>query len=335
VPGVSLTHYWGDVLTLAGFYLAQPDELPDNAFDGIPLFEFLSKKGRVQYYDGGDIIQEPLMYAKTGGGGSYAGFDVLDTDPGENYTVAEYRRRGYYQSATISGQELRSRGAKQVKDLAKARVSHAMMRNKDDLNTDAYLDGTSNFQKAIGGLSAYIKEAPGTDPTILVGNIAGATNSFWRNYFKSVGSFASNGIDEFDKAYIQTSRGRQSGIPDLIIGTANAYNFFEKAFHGANKQMFYMNQGSKDLDPGFARLWYKGIPVRVRPQLPGRQRRQRTLLLDQLPLHVPPRPPRRVVQAGPWIRPANQEAITSQNIWEGNLTLTNRRHQAILFGVTA
>lgn len=335
MPGISLTHYWGDVLTMAGFYLAQPDELPDNAFDGIPLFEYLSKKGRVQYYDGGDIIQEPLMYAKTGGGGSYANYDVLDTDPGENYSIAEYRRKGYYQSATISGQELRSRGAKAVKDLAKARISHAMMRNKDDLNTDAYLDGLSNNQKALGGLAAYVKEAPGTDPTILVGAIAGASNSFWRNYFKSVGSFAANGIDEFDKAYIQISRGRSSGIPDLIIGTANGYNFFEKAFHGSNKQMFYMNQGSKDLDPGFARIWYKGIPVVFDLNCPADSGgNERFFWLNSKYMYLRVHPDAWFKQ-DPWIRPANQEAITSQNIWEGNLTLTNRRHMGILFGVTA
>lgn len=321
---------------MAGFYLAQPDELPDNAFDGIPLFEFLSKKGRVQYYDGGDVIQEPLLYAKTGGGGSYANYDILDTDPGENYTIAEFRRKGYYQSATISGQELRSRGAKAVKDLAKARIAHAMMRNKDDLNTDAYLDGTANFQKAIGGLAQYIKEAPGTDPTILVGNIAGATNAFWRNYFKSVGSFASNGIDEFDKAYIGTSRGRQSGIPDLIIGTSNAYNFFEKAFHGANKQMFYMNNGeSKDLDPGFARIWYKGIPVVFDLNCPADSGgAERFFWVNSKYMYLRVHPDAWFKQ-DPWIRPANQEAITSQNIWEGNLTLTNRRHMAVLFGITA
>lgn len=335
MAGQSLTHYWGDVLTMAGFYMAKPDEIPDNIFDGIPLLEFLAKKGKVQWYEGGDIIQEPLMYAKTGGGGSYANYDVLDTAPGENYTIAEYRRKGYYQSASISGQELRSRSSKGVKDLAKARIAHAMMRNKDDINTDLYLDGTVNSQKAIGGLTAYIKEAPSSDPTILVGGIAGATQTWWRNYFKSVGSFAANGIDEFDKAYIQHSRGRRSGLPDLIIGTANAYTFFEKAFHGSNKQLFYMNQGTKDLDPGFARLWYKGIPIVFDLNCPadsGGNERFFWLTSEYMFLRCHPDA---FFKQDPWIRPANQEAITSQNIWEGNLTLCNRRHASVLFGITA
>lgn len=335
MPGQSITHYWGDVLTTAGFFVSRPEEIPDNIFDGIPALEFLAKKGRVQFYDGGDIIQEPLMYAKAGGGGSYANYDILDTDPGENFTMAEYRRKGYYQSATIAGQELRSRNPRQVKDLAKQRIGAAQMRNKDDLNTDVYLDGTSNNQKAIGGFTAYIKEAPSVDPAILVGGIAGATNVFWRNYFKSVGSFASNGIDEFDKAYIQISRGRHSGIPDLIIGTGNAYNFFEKAFHGSNKQIFYMNQGSKDLDPGFARLWYKEIPVVFDLNCPadsGGNERFFWINSKFLFLRVHPDA---MFKMDPWIRPANQEAITAQNIWEGNLTLTNRRHTGVLFGITA
>jgi hypothetical protein len=335
MPGQSLTHYWGDVLTMAGFYVSKPEEIPDNKFDGIPLLEFLAKKGRVQFYDGGEIIQEPLMYAKEGGGGSYANYDILDTDPGENWTMAEYRRKGYYQSATISGQELRSRSDRQIRDLAKQRVGHAVMRNKDDINSDLYLDGTSNNQKAIGGLAAYIKENPAVDPTIAVGGLLGATNTWWRNYFKgAIGSFASNGINEFDVAWIQISRGRPSGIPDLIIGTPNAYQYFEASQH--SKQQFYMNATQdKDLDPGFARLWYKGIPVVFDINCPADSgSKEKFLWINSRYLFLRVHPGANFKQ-DPWIRPSNQEAITSQNIWEGNLTMNNRRHQGILFGIQA
>lgn len=332
MAGQSLTHYWGDVLTMAGFYMAQPDEIPDNTFDGIPTLEFMAKKGRVQFYEGGDIIQEPLMYGEEGGGGPYANYDVLDTDPGENYTVAEYRRKGYYQSATISGQELRSRGAKQIKDLAKLRIAHAMMRNKDDINSHLYLDGTSVSQKAIGGFGAYIKEAPGTDPTILVGGIAGATNSWWQNYYDNVGSFSSNGEDAFDTAWIQISRGRPSGISDLIVGTPTAYNLFEKVNRA--KQHIYVNEKSVGIDPGFARLQYKGIPIVFDLNCgndSGGAARFFWLNTKYLFLRVHPDA---FFKMDPWIRPANQEAITAQNIFEGNLTLNNRRHQGVLFNIS-
>lgn len=332
MAGQSLTHYWGDVLTMAGFFQSQPDEIPDNFFDGIPLLEFLSKKGKVQWYEGGDIIQEPLMYSDEGGGGAYANYDVLDTDPGEAYTIAEFRRKGYYQSATISGQELRSRSAKGVKDLAKVRIGHAQMRNKDTINTDLYLDGTSTSQKAIGGLNAYLKEAPGTDPTILVGGIAAATQTWWRNYFDNVGSFSSNGEDAFDTAWIQTSRGRSSGICDLILGTPSAYTLYEKVNRG--KQQIYVSEKSVGIDPGFARLQYKGIPIvfdlNCGADSGGAERffwiNSRYMFLR---CH-----PQAFFKQDPWIRPANQEAITSQNIWEGNLTINNRRHGGVLFNIS-
>lgn len=332
MAGQSLTHYWGDVLTAAGFYMAKPDKIPDNIFDGIPLLEHMAKKGQVQWYDGGDIIQEPLMYAREGGGGPFANYDVLDTDPGENYTVAEYRRKGYYQSATISGMELRSKSAKGVMDLAKARIAHAMMRNKDDLNAHLYLDGTSVNQKAIGGLAAYVKEAPGTDPTILVGGIAGATETWWRNYFDNVGSFSSNGEDAFDTAWIQISRGRPSGVPTIIVGNPTAYNLFEKT--NRSKQHFYVSEKAEGIDPGFARLQYKGIPIVFDINCGNDSGgAARFFWLNTRYIYLRCHPDAFFKQ-DPWIRPANQEAITSQNIWEGNLTLCNRRHQGVLFNIS-
>lgn len=338
MSGQSITQYYGDLLTMAGNFMAPQEEIPDNAFDGCPTFEYMARKGRAKWSNYGQKIQERILYDKQGGGGPYGPYQVLDTNPGENWTIVEYERKTYYQSATIAGKELRAcRGnVAQVRDLAKERVAHAKMRQLEDLETDVYLDGTgpNSLQQAIGGFAQYIQEVPSVDPTILVGGLSGASRPFWRNYTKgAIGSFAANGLAEFDKAYIQISRGRPSGVPDLIVWTSGGYEFFESANHG--KQQFYMNSGKdKTLDPGFARLWYKDIPQIFSMYMPKDSGGlDQCLWLNSRWIYFRIHPDAYFVQ-DPWIRPANQEAISSQNIVEVNLTMTNRRHTGRLFGIT-
>lgn len=73
-------------------------QLIDNIFQSNALFYLLAgsenirKSGSKTYkeLDGGRQIVEPLLYATNSTAGSYDGYDVLDTDPQDGMTNAEY-----------------------------------------------------------------------------------------------------------------------------------------------------------------------------------------------------------------------------------------------------
>ena len=56
-------------------------KMVDNIFRSSALLAALRKYGGVTYQDGGERIQQPLMYEGTSTVKSYAGYEVLDTTP--------------------------------------------------------------------------------------------------------------------------------------------------------------------------------------------------------------------------------------------------------------
>lgn len=87
-----------DAIATATLVKYASDNFEDNIFQSNALYfllagnESMRKPGSKTYkeLDGGLKIVEPLLYATNSTAGSYSGYDVLDTDPQEGMTNAEF-----------------------------------------------------------------------------------------------------------------------------------------------------------------------------------------------------------------------------------------------------
>jgi hypothetical protein len=329
VVGINKTQYWGEVLTLAGLNVQIPDKIPDNYFDGMPVLEKMMERGNIDTEETGDRIVEPLMLGANDTAEWYAGYDTLNTTPQDNYSVAEFQWKQLSVSVVISGRDLRSKNPKQIKSLWKAKTENAIISAKDILSRRIMAgDGTGSQGKEITGFPAMIPENPTNDT---YGGLPSATLTKWQNYYKSVGdTFANVGIKEMITAWIQTSRNRRNGVPDIIINTPALYQQIEVSQLG--KQHYIMTTSGQKLDPAFGAIWFKGIPMEFDMNMPldsGGHEQQVGIntRYSRLRIH-----PDANFAMTPFVKPANQDCIAAENLTQLELTCTNRRHNWRLFG---
>lgn len=328
MPGRSQTYTWNDVLSLALWNYYGTGKIADQIFKGLVLFEWLRSKGRVEYKRGGDRILVPVMYAKSTNAKSYSGFDVLSTTPQDNFTTAEFQWKQSADSIVISGRELRAiNGPGQVKDLLQARTENVELSLMDELNRQAYLDGTGNSSKDLLGLQASHAVAPTTGT---YGGLA-RSNAWWQNYQASVGSFAANGIKAMRTAWRKISQGRRSGISDLILTTSDAYGFYEAALEP--KQEYQMVKSGVRGEAGFGPLTFKGIPIEFDENAPliSSNDIQWWLNSRYLKLIVHPDADLRPTA---FKTPPGQDASVAQILFQGEMISNNLRHQGVLNGIT-
>lgn len=210
--------------------------------------EAMRKPGSKTYkeLDGGRVIVEPLLYALNSTAGSYSGYDVLDTDPQDGMTNAEFEWKQYSVSVSISGKEKRQNsGESAVLDLLEGKIMQAEMSLIEAMNADLFTDGTGNSSKDITGLVLAVDSA-GT-----YGNIVRSTNSWWSSMETAVSGPLT--IDVMRTMYNDCSKGYKKDHPDLIISDQTEYEAYE-----AKLQPDMRFSDNKLADAGFESLKFKG-----------------------------------------------------------------------------
>lgn len=230
------------------------DNFEDNIFQSNALYYLLAgseearKPGSKTYkeLDGGRVIVEPLLYASNSTAGSYSGYDVLDTDPQDGMTNAEFEWKQYSVSVSISGREKRQNtGESAVLSLIEGKIMQAEMSLIEAMNGDLFTDGTGNSSKDLTGLVLAIDSA-GT-----YGNIARTDNSWWGANETAVSGPLT--IDSMRTMYNNCSSGYKKAHPDLIITDQTEYEAYE-----AKLQPDMRFSDNKLADAGFENLAFKG-----------------------------------------------------------------------------
>lgn len=228
--------------------------LEDNIFQSNALYyllagtEAMRKPGSKTYkeLDGGTKIVEPLLYATNSTAGSYSGYDVLDTDPQDGMTNAEFEWKQYSVSVSISGKEKRQNsGESAVLNLLEGKIMQAEMSLIETMNGDLFTDGTGNSSKDLTGLVL------GIDSAGILGNIDRSSNSWWSAQETAVSGPTT--IDGMRTMYNNCSKGYKKDHPDLLIGTQAGYEAYE-----AKLQPDMRFSDNKLADAGFENLKFKG-----------------------------------------------------------------------------
>jgi hypothetical protein len=307
------------------------------------LYNRMFTKGRIETMDGGDAIIVPLMYELNDTVKFYGAYENLDVTPQDGMTPARFEWKQLSGSVSISRlEERQNAGRNKIIDLLDAKMEQLRISLGEKLGRVAYGNGSEDNNKAFLGLSALVEA--GSNSTL--GGINSSTYTWWRNQQYDVSGLDSgnfngtavlatgdniNGQGWMRRLYNNCTRGNQQ--PTIGLTYVTTFEEYEASL--ASFQRFV------DVDTashGFQNLRFKNavlgwdqayiIGTAGTPGSIGR-----FYFLNENYIKV-------ILDSGtnfintPFIRPHNQDARTSQVLVMGNMVVTNRQRQGVMYGIT-
>lgn len=258
----------------------------DNIFKSSGFLALLRQKGGVEYQNGGERIAQPLMYEINNTVKSYSKYDTLNTTPTDGITTAFFPWTEIGGTISISRlEERQNSGEAALLKLLEKKIMQAEMTIKQVVN-EQLITGTvssatfvpGNDAKDLLPLGYFMRKLKATDPTTggNVGNIAGATYSWWRHRVADLGGNSTTNADiniSTDsraklKMYLYRlwnfcSRGGDGSGPDIILADQVTYETYEMALD-ASKQFYDVNLADLGFDnirlKGGVCIWDENVP---------------------------------------------------------------------------
>ena len=300
--------------------------LADNVTDNTALFFRMKQRDKIRTVSGGETILQELEYAENSTYKRYSGYEVLNINPSDVLTSAEFQWKQAAVAVSISGLEmLKNSGKERLIDLLEARIANAEKTMVNNISADIYSDGTADGGKQIGGLQSLVSTSPTTGT---VGGINRANFAFWRNQVNT-GTLASIDADvlgDMREAWVKQVRNRDK--PDLIVGDNVTYVAFWGALQ-ANQRFNNTNSA----DAGFVTVKFMDADVCLdggiyNGNLGSGAAAGTAYFLNCDYLHYRPHSARNMVPLSPNRRYAtNQDAEVQILAWAGNLTTSGRQFQ--------
>lgn len=251
----------------------------DNIFKDSAFLTYIRNSGAWKSQNGGERISYPLMYGDNDTVKTVGGYEQLDTTPQDGMTTAFFPWAEIGGTISISRKEERQNvGEGRLINLLEAKIKQAEMSMREKLNGDL-ICGTVNTatfvpETSTGGnlgllpLAYFLRKLNATDPLVggNVGNIAGATYSWWRHQTADIGSNGSQTGNAFAlnattyaglkaalrRMYNYCSRG-SGGSPDLVVMDQVSFETYENSLDTAVR---YLNTKMADL--GFDTIKLRG-----------------------------------------------------------------------------
>lgn len=302
--------------------------LADNMTKNNALLTRLRARGKVKPFSGGRTIVHELNYQENSTYKRYSGYDLLNIQPSNVFTAAEYDIKQAAIAVTISGlEQLQNSGEEQIIDLLESRIENAEDTFLNNIALDIYSDGTADGGRQIGGLGLLVTSAP-TSGT--VGGINRATWAFWRNQkFSAVtdggAAASSTNIQSYmNRLYLSLIRGADK--PDLIVADNNYYRLYLESL-----QAIQRITGSTDVaSAGFESLKYMTADVVLDGALGGGAPTNSMYFLNTKYIQFRPHRDRNFAPIGDDRVSANQDATIKLMGFAGNMTAGNLQLQGIL-----
>jgi hypothetical protein len=302
--------------------------LADNISQHNALLSRLRDKGNSSLVPGGRTIVEELEYAENATFQYYSGYEVLDVSPSDVFTAAEFNWKQAAVNVTASGLETRiqNAGPEQIIALLDSRIKNAEKTMANNISTGVYSDGTGSGGKQIGGLQALVSDAG----TGTVGGINSSTFGFWVNQTSgdvAAISVSSDALDtEMKDMWLETSRGNEK--VDLIVSDQTFYRRFWdnltdiQRITGADEGV----RGFNSLKFVTADVVMDGGPTITNSGIPALH--MYFLNTDYLKFRV-----HADTNFVPFDRrhPVNQDALVVPILFAGNLTVSNRYLQGVVY----
>jgi hypothetical protein len=332
--------------------------LADNIFKSSGFLTLLRQKGGVEYQSGGIAIAQPLMYETNSSVKSYSKYDTLDTTPQDGFTTAFYNWCEVAGTIAIARlEERQNSGEAAILKLLEKKTVQAEMSIKQSINT-MLIQGTvsssstfvpGNDAKDLYPLGYFLRKLKATDPVTggNVGNIAGATYSWWRHRVADLGGNSTTNADvnvsvttrAALKMYLYRlwnfcSRGGDGSGPDIILADQVTYETYEMALD-ASKQFYDVNLA----DLGFDNIRLKG-GVCVWDELVPDVYTGTAALTCGSAFMINSKFYKLVIDSEtdfittPFIEPENQTAKVAKILFMGNATVSNLRKHGVAIAIS-
>jgi hypothetical protein len=226
----------------------------NNVFDDIPLFKWLTAKGRAIPAAGGNEIVEPVMLSTNSTAKAYSEYEDLDVTPQDAGTAAFYPWARYAVTVAISGDERDRNTSKQaIIDLLQGKMEQAELSMSDLMSQDLFSTKAGTDGKSLIGLRAMIAAAPSSTS---VGRIA-TSETAWRNQTDTGAyTFSTDGERLWSAMFNNcTNHGTQ---PDLIVTTKAIHEKYEQELRDRGSLVV---GGLAVGDGSYKGFEFKGVPV--------------------------------------------------------------------------
>jgi len=301
--------------------------LADNVTKNNALLARLKARGRVKPFSGGRTIVQELQYQENSTFKRYSGYDLLNIQPSDVMTAAEYDIKQAAVAVSISGlEQLQNSGEEVVLDLLEGRIENAEITLTNNIALDCYSDGTADGGRQIGGLQLLVSTAP-TSGT--VGGISRSTWAFWRNQKFSgttdggAATSTTNIQSYMNRLYLACSRG--SDKPDLIIADNNYFRLYWESLQ-AIQRITSAETGMA----GFSSLQYMGSDVVFDGGFGGGAPANQMYFLNTKYLQFRPHRDRNFSPIGDDRMNPNQDALVRLWGFAGNMVVSNSFLQGVL-----
>lgn len=304
-------------------------KLADNVTKNNALLYRLRRRGNVKTVSGGRTIVQELEYAENGTFKRYSGYEALNISPSDVFTGAEFNYAQAAVAVSISGlEQLQNSGEDAIIDLLESRIKNAEKTLVNNIALDCYSDGTADGGRQIGGLQLLVSATPTTG---VVGGIDASTSigTFWRNTaFSAVtnggGAATSANIQSYmNRVYVQQVRGTDR--PDLIIADNNYFRLYLESLQAI--QRITSNEMG---EAGFDSLKYMSSDVVLDGGFGGGAPSNTMFFLNTDYIYFRPHTDRNFAPIGDDRFAVNQDAMVKLVGFAGNMTVSNRRLQAVL-----
>lgn len=293
--------------------------IADNITDNNAVLKYLSKKGNIKTFSGGNVILQELSFADNGNAGYYSGYDLLPVSAQDVISAAEFNIKQVAVPVVISGLEiLQNSGKEKMIDLMDARLAVAEASMKNLICNGLYSDGTGSGGKQITGLDAAV---PVTN-TNTYGGIDRNTWTFWRNLSVNTSGITASTIQgSWNTTYAQLVRGNDK--PDVIIVDNTTWGLYVASLQ-ANQRFTSPSKG----EAGFLTLAFMGADVVLDGGIEGNCPANTAFFLNTDYIHWRPHADRNMVPLSPNKRYAvNQDAEVQILAFAGNLTTSGSKFQ--------
>ena len=258
---------------------AYRDKLVDNIFKYNAFLAALKKYGGIEYQDGGERVQQPLMYELNDTVSSFKGYEQITIKPTDGITSAFYEWSEIAGTVSISRREERQNsGESALMRLLEKKVMQLEMSLKAAVNTQLVL-GTVNTATFVPGndakdllpLGYFLRYAPATDPLAggNVGNIAAATYGWWKPNVCTFGGSAATGhkfgltVTTYAglkvglyRMYNWCTKGADGSAPNIVLTDQVSFETYENSL---DQSIRYTNQDMASM--GFDNIKLKGATM--------------------------------------------------------------------------
>jgi hypothetical protein len=265
----------------------------------------------------------------------YSGYETLNIAPQQIFSAAVFQIRQAAVAVSISGlEELQNSGEERMIELIGGRVANAERSLESLIATGVYSDGTT--PKSIGGLQQLVSKTPSVGA---VGGIDPATWEFWRNIkFAAIADGGAAASAANMKGYMDTVANqlvRGTDKVDLITADNNFWELYNQSL-----QAIQRTEAVRVGETGFESLKYRSADVLLDGGFQGYSTdpipvggcpTNTMYFLNTRYVKYRPHRDRNFNAIGPKRMSVNQDASVKLMGFAGNMTISNRRLQGVLF----